>query len=320
MTKVLRSLIQEILTEGMFRRRDFVEYLMDRGLSPETGAMYARVVEELIGDVNTDDDATVRSYIPTSSTERWRVIRANVAWNAYQQFLYLNRMDNEEDPHLDAEIDQTAPLRPQLTALVDEFLDTLSSKGANSRPTSHVDRPTLRRYKVALIRMLKSLEDRDPLLKEMALVREVVNSLTADPVERRLLMKIWRLWNNFLKDTGWLPRYWGDVLTHKLDEGRNLEEASLAQKTEEYVKHTALNLGQAARAVVNLHKMHPDESDLPRSIRRSLLELANNLYYAIIPPHTHHTPDELKDLARLRVWEWFLCGYGDREYWQSHCE
>jgi len=87
---------------------------------------------------------------------------------------------------------------------------------------------------------------------------------------------------------------------------------------EKYIKHTALNLGQAARDIVSLHD-HPAEDNVPESIKHRLKQLANNLYYAIIPPWTHHTGEELQDMARHTVWKWFLCGYMDDEYYEEEC-
>jgi len=66
----------------------------------------------------------------------------------------------------------------------------------------------------------------------------------------------------------------------QLDKFASGDKLSLSEK---YIKHTALNLGQAARDIANLHD-HPAEDNVPDSIKHRLKQLTNNLYYAIIPP------------------------------------
>jgi serine/threonine protein kinase len=77
---------------------------------------------------------------------------------------------------------------------------------------------------------------------------------------------------------------------------------------EKYIKHTALNLGQAARDARYIHD-YPGAEGIMESVKLRLNSLANNLYYATIPPWTHHSDEELKDVAKATVMEWFNHGY-----------
>jgi len=86
---------------------------------------------------------------------------------------------------------------------------------------------------------------------------------------------------------------------------------------EEYAKHTALNLGQALQGL-RYWTSHPD---MDRRARRGTLRhaalsvmlrskrIANDLFFAAIPPHWHHTREELKDMTRVPVGRWFQYGY-----------
>ena len=85
---------------------------------------------------------------------------------------------------------------------------------------------------------------------------------------------------------------------------------------EAYVKHTALNLGQAARDLRYLGE-HPDEKTVLRSFSKRIKQLATNLFYAAIPPQSHHTPEELEALSERTVTEWFLQGYAPWKYGRS---
>jgi hypothetical protein len=92
-----------------------------------------------------------------------------------------------------------------------------------------------------------------------------------------------------------------------------VEEISRA---EQYVKHAALNLGMVYRNLKNMPFKHPKEEDVPDSIKRRLSELANDLYYTVLPPWTHHTDEDLQSMAKHTVWKYFLCGAmeSDEEY------
>lgn len=94
------------------------------------------------------------------------------------------------------------------------------------------------------------------------------------------------------------------------------------QYFDEYIKHTFLNLGQAARDIRYFY-YHPDADKNPLIGRSShfllslflrLKNLANNLFYALIPPHWHHSKEELMNMTSGTVKEWFLYGYAPWEY------
>jgi hypothetical protein len=37
--------------------------------------------------------------------------------------------------------------------------------------------------------------------------------------------------------------------------------------------------------------------------------VANDLYFALIPPHWHHTRDELRGMTRVSMARWYRYGY-----------
>ena len=87
---------------------------------------------------------------------------------------------------------------------------------------------------------------------------------------------------------------------------------------EEYLKHSALNLGQALQGLRFL-LTHPDIDGIapPGTFRHvlhaiplRLKRIANDLFFAVLPPHWHHTRGELATLRLLPVRSWFQCGYG----------
>lgn len=86
---------------------------------------------------------------------------------------------------------------------------------------------------------------------------------------------------------------------------------------EEYLKHCALNLGQALQGFRYFYS-HPDmDSVAPRgsiahialSIQIRSKRVANDLFFALIPPHWHHTPQELSAMCRVSLVRWFQYGY-----------
>ena len=86
---------------------------------------------------------------------------------------------------------------------------------------------------------------------------------------------------------------------------------------EEYAKHLALNLGQALQGVRYLHS-HPDiDAVAPRgTVRHAVLSarlrakrVANDLFFAAIPPHWHHTREELAQMTTIPAVRWFQYGY-----------
>ncbi len=86
---------------------------------------------------------------------------------------------------------------------------------------------------------------------------------------------------------------------------------------EEYLKHSALNLGQALQGLRYI-ATHPDIDRIaphgtPRhlllSLRLRSARIVNDLFFALIPPHWHHTPRELEAMTRIRAARWFQYGY-----------
>jgi hypothetical protein len=91
----------------------------------------------------------------------------------------------------------------------------------------------------------------------------------------------------------------------------------LRQTLEEYLKHTTLNIGQAAHELRYLYS-HPDMDGIAARgtfdhLRRSLWlrtrRFANDVFFAIIPPHWHHTPAELRQMQAVPLKKWFFYGY-----------
>lgn len=86
---------------------------------------------------------------------------------------------------------------------------------------------------------------------------------------------------------------------------------------EEYAKHAALNFGQALQGLRYLWT-HPvaDRAAERGSFRHAWLSLklrsrlvCNDLFFAIIPPHWHHTKKELADMRAVSFTRWFQYGY-----------
>jgi hypothetical protein len=86
---------------------------------------------------------------------------------------------------------------------------------------------------------------------------------------------------------------------------------------EEYAKHSVLNLGQFAQGVRYLYS-HPDIDSRARrgSWRHFILSAlfrsrraANDLFFALIPPHWHHTTEQLSVMRPVPLWKWFFYGY-----------
>src|ERR1041384_3229605 len=86
---------------------------------------------------------------------------------------------------------------------------------------------------------------------------------------------------------------------------------------EDYGKHAALNAGQALQGVRYLLS-HPDVDARAQrgtlaharlSAQLRLRRIANDLFFAILPPQSHHTPEELSAMRSTSVWRWFQYGY-----------
>ena len=91
----------------------------------------------------------------------------------------------------------------------------------------------------------------------------------------------------------------------------------LAELVEEYAKHTALNLGQALQGLRCLHRTltltRRHRADHVHHAARSIVlrsrRIANDLFFATIPPHWHHTREELAQMTAVPIHRWFLYGY-----------
>ena len=91
----------------------------------------------------------------------------------------------------------------------------------------------------------------------------------------------------------------------------------MLQFFDEYAKHSALNIGQALHDARYLFS-HPDvDSRAPRgglkhawlSAQQRSKTLMNDLFFAIIPPHWHHSREELAAMAPISMSRWFRYGY-----------
>ena len=91
----------------------------------------------------------------------------------------------------------------------------------------------------------------------------------------------------------------------------------MLQFFEEYIKHFALNFGQALQGL-RYFLSHPDADRLsPRgALKHGLLSarlrskrVANDLIFALLPPRWHHTREELGAMSRISVSRWFAYGY-----------
>jgi hypothetical protein len=86
---------------------------------------------------------------------------------------------------------------------------------------------------------------------------------------------------------------------------------------EEYMKHFALNIGQALQGL-RYFVSHPDidEAASRGTLRHAALSaglrskrVVNDLIFALIPPHWHHTQEELSSMRRTPALRWFQYGY-----------
>jgi hypothetical protein len=86
---------------------------------------------------------------------------------------------------------------------------------------------------------------------------------------------------------------------------------------EEYAKHAVLNFGQALQGIRYLFS-HPDSDEVAvrGSLRHLILSLrlrtklvANDLVFAAMPPHWHHSRQELAGMRPVPARMWFQYGY-----------
>lgn len=95
--------------------------------------------------------------------------------------------------------------------------------------------------------------------------------------------------------------------------------------TVEYIRHSALNLGQVAQGVRYL-VTHPDYDRIAppgtikhvlRAVPLRLKRIANDLLFAVLPPRWHHTRDELKIFRRGSVKTWYQAGFGPHRFTEA---
>lgn len=86
---------------------------------------------------------------------------------------------------------------------------------------------------------------------------------------------------------------------------------------EEYIKHAALNFGQAVQGIRYFYS-HPLADDLaPRGGLQHFIhsfflrtpQILNDLFFAVIPPHWHHSRQELQQMCATSFFLWFQYGY-----------
>ena len=91
----------------------------------------------------------------------------------------------------------------------------------------------------------------------------------------------------------------------------------MMQFFEEYAKHTVLNFGQVMHGLRYIYS-HPDFDSIaargtPKhfllSLALRLKRLANDIFFTIIPPHWHHTADDLRAMQSVPLKRWFFYGY-----------
>jgi hypothetical protein len=94
---------------------------------------------------------------------------------------------------------------------------------------------------------------------------------------------------------------------------------------EEYAKHAVLNFGQAMQGVRYFYS-HPDcdEAAARGTSKHCLLSISlrtrrivNDLFFAVLPPHWHHTPDELRVMRTIPIRKWFFYGYSAWQFTES---
>ena len=79
----------------------------------------------------------------------------------------------------------------------------------------------------------------------------------------------------------------------------------------DWAKHSTLNLGQVARHLRYFFDL-PDTPRLQAAKERAKL-IFNDLIYAVLPPQTHHTPEEIEELTGYSYRELLKMGY-DPDY------
>jgi hypothetical protein len=91
---------------------------------------------------------------------------------------------------------------------------------------------------------------------------------------------------------------------------------------EEYWKHTALNMGHVFKHLRFFYTYPETEKRASRgSLKYFLLSfgkrserVGNNLFYALIPPRSHHSAKELESMRAASARAWFLYGLAPWKY------
>jgi hypothetical protein len=91
----------------------------------------------------------------------------------------------------------------------------------------------------------------------------------------------------------------------------------MIQVLEEYARHAALNFGQALQGVRYFYS-HPDidrgaargtAKHLIRSMSLRAKRVVGDVFFAVMPPHGHHSRDELRGMTSIAMSRWFQYGY-----------
>jgi hypothetical protein len=76
---------------------------------------------------------------------------------------------------------------------------------------------------------------------------------------------------------------------------------------EEWAKHFVLNSGQALQGIRYIYS-HPDFDSVAKrgslkhlflSLRLRSKRVVNDIFFAVIPPHWHHTPKQLQQITSI---------------------
>lgn len=94
---------------------------------------------------------------------------------------------------------------------------------------------------------------------------------------------------------------------------------------EEYAKHSALNFGQVLQGIRYVYSHPTADAAAPRGSMRHLVRsmgirskrIVNDLFFAVLPPHWHHTSRELASMTRIPISQWFQFGYAPWRFDES---
>lgn len=111
----------------------------------------------------------------------------------------------------------------------------------------------------------------------------------------------------------------GSKVTKTAGMRKSLGPGGAKEYMKKYIKHSALNAGQAARDVRHITDF-PGAKSTGDSVKKRLKSLANNLKYTALPPTEikvgkrtlmkgHHSMDEMNGMSKKTVTQWFKDGY-----------